>query len=133
MERASSSPNLSQPASQLASRQERVVRMRHPSRSKNAQIARCLTLLTLAISTSTPAGLIQGEVLGVPAGKALELVRNDQVVARVVVLPGQRFSVFLEPGRYTVRCPTSTTTIFALKGPVVQNIICPDFPSEGQR
>jgi hypothetical protein len=107
--------------------------MRHPTRSISAQCARCLTFVTLAVSTSTQAGLVQGEVLGVPAGKALELVRNDQVVARVVVQAGQRFSVFLEPGRYTVRCPTSTATIFALKGPVVQNIICPDFPSGGQR
>ena len=106
--------------------------MRRSSRRASARYALCLALLTLSISTSTHAGLVQGEVQGVQAGATLELMRNDQVVARILVQTGQRFSVFLEPGRYTVRCPTKTAAIFALNGPVVQNIDCSDSPSDRQ-
>lgn len=95
----------------------------------NTGFARLLALLALAVSTSTQAGLVQGAVQGVPAGTTLDILRDDQVVTKVVVMPGQRFSVYLDPGRYTVRCPTATRAIFALKGPVVQNIICPDSSS----
>jgi hypothetical protein len=106
--------------------------MHKPRRSAGANHRRGLALLALAISTSTHAGLVQGEVQGVQAGATLEVMRNDQVVARILVQAGQRFSVFLEAGRYTVRCPTKTTAIFALNGPVVQNIDCSDSPSDGQ-
>ena len=107
--------------------------MRKLSGSASANHLRWPALLALTISTSTHAGLVQGEVQGVQAGATLELMRNDQVVARILVQAGQRFSVYLEPGRYTVRCPTKTTAIFALNGPVIQNIDCSDSPSEGQR
>jgi hypothetical protein len=107
--------------------------MHQPSRNARAVYAPCLALLALSIPTSTHAGLVQGEVQGVQAGATLELMRNDQVVARIVVQAGQHFSAFLEPGRYTVRCPTKTTAIFALNGPVVQNIDCSDSPSDRQQ
>jgi len=92
--------------------------------SWRALIVRCLLLAGLAVSFPASAGLIQGVVTGVAPGATLDVSRNGEIVAKLTVQSGQLYSISLDTGRYTVRCPSKTVVIFALSGPVVQNISC---------
>ena len=87
-------------------------------------------LATLAMPAL--AGIVQGTITGVaPQLTTLALEREDHKVpgATIQVKEG-KYSVFLEPGRYTVQLPCpdqahlKTVTIFALDGPVVRNLSC---------
>ena len=71
------------------------------------------------------AGIVQGAVTGVPANTKMDVIKGTSKVAEIVVQTGQGYSIALEPGTYSVTCPTGKhPAIYALNVPVVQDIAC---------
>jgi uncharacterized transporter YbjL len=71
------------------------------------------------------AGIVQGAVTGVPPGTKMDVIKGTSKVAEIVVQTGQGYSIALEPGTYSVTCPTGKhPAIYALNVPVVQDIAC---------
>lgn len=86
------------------------------------------TLLVGAIvawPVAAVAGIVQGAVTGVPPGTKMDVNKGTSKVAEIVVQTGQGYSIALEPGTYSVTCPTGKhPAIYALNVPVVQDITC---------
>jgi hypothetical protein len=93
--------------------------------NRSAAIYRHLCWLSIASTTTAVAGIVQGTVSNVQVGATLEVIQGATPVGTFVVQAGQRYSIELDPGSYSVRCPTGARpTIHALKVPVVQDIKC---------
>ena len=70
-------------------------------------------------------GTLQGVVSGVPPGTVLEVFKGDMKVADLNVAADGKYSLALNTGVYTVKCPNGTTPkIAALSGPATVNINC---------
>ena len=81
-------------------------------------------LLATAISHAQ-VGTLQGTVSGVPAGTVLAVFKGDAKVADLKVEAGGKYSLALNTGVYTVKCPNGNTPkIAALNGAANANINC---------
>jgi len=70
-------------------------------------------------------GTLQGVVSGVPAGTVLAVLKGDAKIADLKVEAGGKYSLALNTGVYTVKCPNgSTPKIAALNGSATVNINC---------
>jgi hypothetical protein len=70
-------------------------------------------------------GTLQGVVGGVQAGTVLAVFKGDAKVADIKVEAGGKYSLALNTGIYTVKCPNGTTPrIAALNGSATVNINC---------
>ena len=80
---------------------------------------------SLVVCLPATAGIVQGTVTGVPSGTKLDVLQGTTKVAEIVVRTGQGYSLALDPGAYSVVCPTGKRPeIRALNAPVVQDIPC---------
>jgi len=85
----------------------------------------CLVGLWPCLTIDAWAGIVQGRVLGAPAGTVLPVFNNRAPAGKITVGANGQFSIFLAPGSYVVRCPNNrTATVQALSGPVTQDINC---------
>jgi len=85
----------------------------------------CLVALWPCLPVDGWAGIVQGRVLGVPAGTVLPVFSNRAPAGKITVGANGQFSIFLAPGSYAVRCPSNRmATVQALSGPVTQDINC---------
>jgi hypothetical protein len=83
------------------------------------------TLLLIATATQAQVGTLQGVVSGVPAGTVLAVFKGDAKVADIKVEAGGKYSLALNTGVYTVKCPNGNTPkIAALNGSANVNINC---------
>ncbi len=70
-------------------------------------------------------GTLQGVVSGVQAGTVLAVFKGDAKVADLKVEAGGKYSLALNTGIYTVKCPNGTAPrIAALNGSATVNINC---------
>lgn len=87
-----------------------------------------MTVAALLLSASiaqADVGTLQGVVSGVAAGKSLEVFKGDAKVADLKVEAGGKYSLALNTGVYTVKCPNGTTPkIAVLNGSATANINC---------
>ncbi|MGC3982077.1 MAG: hypothetical protein QM808_12520 [Steroidobacteraceae bacterium] len=82
-------------------------------------------MLLAAGMAQADVGTLQGVVSGVPAGTVLEVFKGDAKVADLKVEAGGKYSLALNTGVYTVKCPNgSTPKIAALNGSATVNISC---------
>lgn len=82
-------------------------------------------VLLVAASAQAQVGTLQGVVSGVQAGTVLEVFKGDAKVADLTVEAGGKYSLALNTGVYTVKCPNGTTPkIAALNGSATVNINC---------
>jgi len=82
------------------------------------------TLLTAA-AAQAQVGTLQGVVSGVEPGTVLEVFKGDAKAADLKVEAGGKYSLALNTGVYTVKCPNGTTPkIAALNGSATVNINC---------
>jgi hypothetical protein len=82
-------------------------------------------LLLLSTIAQAQVGTLQGVVSGVPAGTVLAVFKGDAKVADLKVEAGGKYSLALNTGVYTVKCPNgSTPKIAALNGAANVNINC---------
>ena len=82
-------------------------------------------LLLTATLAQAQVGALQGVVQGVPAGTVLAVLKGDAKVADLKVEAGGKYSLALNTGVYTVKCPSGTTPkIVALNGSATVNINC---------
>jgi hypothetical protein len=82
-------------------------------------------LLLLATIAQAQVGTLQGVVSGVAAGTVLAIFKGDAKVADLKVEAGGKYSLALNTGVYTVKCPNgSTQKIAALNGAATVNINC---------
>ncbi len=89
------------------------------------QILMAGAALLLATMAQAQVGALQGVVNGVPAGTVLEVMKGDAKVADLKVEAGGKYSLALNTGVYTVKCPNGTTPkIAALNGSATANINC---------
>lgn len=83
------------------------------------------TLLLSVVSAKAQVGTLQGVVNGVQAGTVLAVFKGDEKVADIKVEAGGKYSVALNTGVYTVKCPNGKTPkIAALNGAASVNINC---------
>lgn len=81
-------------------------------------------LLTAAIAHAQ-VGTLQGVVSGVQPGTVLEVFRGETKAADLKVEAGGKYSLALNTGVYTVKCPNGNTPkIAALNGSANVNINC---------
>ena len=81
-------------------------------------------LLTASLSEAQ-VGTLQGVVNGVPPGTVLAVLKGDAKVADLKVEAGGKYSLALNTGRYTVKCPNGATPkIAALNGSATVNVNC---------
>lgn len=81
-------------------------------------------LLTVTIAQAQ-VGTLQGVVSGVPAGTVLAVFKGDAKIADIKVEAGGKYSLALNTGVYTVKCPNGNTPkIAALNGSANVNINC---------
>ena len=82
-------------------------------------------LLLSATVAQAQVGSLQGVVNGVPAGTVLTVFKGDTKVADLKVEAGGKYSLALNTGVYTVKCPNGNTPkIAALNGAANVNINC---------
>jgi len=82
-------------------------------------------LVLTAMIAQAQVGTLQGVVNGVPPGTVLEVLKGDAKVADLKVEAGGKYSLALNTGVYTVKCPNGTTPkIAALNGSATVNINC---------
>lgn len=82
-------------------------------------------LLLSATVAQAQVGTLQGVVSGVPAGTVLAVFKGDTKVADLKVEAGGKYSLALNTGVYTVKCPNgSTPKVAALNGAATVNINC---------
>jgi hypothetical protein len=92
---------------------------------KKLQSLMAAALLVTAAIAQAQVGTLQGVVNGVPAGTALAVMKGDAKVADLKVEAGGKYSLALNTGVYTVKCPNGTTPkIAALNGSATVNINC---------
>lgn len=92
---------------------------------KKLQSLMAAALLVTAAIAQAQVGALQGVVSGVPAGTALAVMKGDAKVADLKVEAGGKYSLALNTGVYTVKCPNGTTPkIAALNGSATVNINC---------
>lgn len=93
------------------------------SKHKSSMIA--AALLLSATVAQAQVGTLQGVVSGAPAGTVLAVFKGDTKVADLKVEAGGKYSLALNTGVYTVKCPNgSTPKIAALNGSATVNINC---------
>src|SRR5262245_57185213 len=63
----------------------------------------------LAAAAYAQVGTLQGTVSGVQAGTVLEVMKGDAKVADLKVEAGGKYSLALQTGVYTVKCPNGAT------------------------
>lgn len=81
--------------------------------------------LLFSAGTQAQVGALQGVVNGVPAGTVLPVFKGDVKVGDIKVEAGGKYSLALNTGVYTVKCPNgSTPKIAALNGASSVNINC---------
>jgi hypothetical protein len=82
-------------------------------------------LLLSATVAQAQVGSLQGVVNGVPAGTVLAVFKGDTKVADLKVEAGGKYSLALNTGVYTVKCPNGNAPkIAALNGAANVNINC---------
>ena len=82
-------------------------------------------LVFTATIAQSQVGTLQGVVNGVPPGTVLAVLKGDAKVADLKVEAGGKYSLALNTGVYTVKCPNGTTPkIAALNGSATANINC---------
>jgi hypothetical protein len=82
-------------------------------------------LVFTATIAQAQVGTLQGVVNGVPPGTVLAVLKGDAKVADLTVEAGGKYSLALNTGVYTVKCPNGTTPkIAALNGSATANISC---------
>ncbi len=82
-------------------------------------------LVFTATIAQAQVGTLQGVVNGVPPGTVLAVLKGDAKVADLKVEAGGKYSLALNTGVYTVKCPNGTTPkIAALNGSATANINC---------
>ncbi len=92
---------------------------------KKLQSLMAVALLVTAAMAQAQVGTLQGVVNGVPAGTALAVMKGDAKVADLKVEAGGKYSLALNTGVYTVKCPNGATPrIAALNGSATVNINC---------
>lgn len=92
---------------------------------KKLQSLMAVALLVTAAIAQAQVGTLQGVVNGVPAGTVLAVMKGDAKVADLKVEAGGKYSLALNTGVYTVKCPNGTTPkIAALNGSATVNINC---------
>lgn len=93
--------------------------------NKHQRSAIVAALLFSAAVAQAQVGTLQGVVSGVPAGTVLPVFKGDAKVADLKVEAGGKYSLPLNTGVYTVKCPNgSTPKIAALNGAATANINC---------
>jgi hypothetical protein len=84
-----------------------------------------VVLLFAASVVQAQVGTLQGVVSGVQPGTVLAVFKGDTKVADLTVEAGGKYSLALNTGVYTVKCPNGTTPkIAALNGSATVNISC---------
>jgi hypothetical protein len=81
--------------------------------------------LGLASLAHAQVGTLQGVVNGVQPGTVLPVFKGDAKVADLKVEAGGKYSLALNTGVYTVKCPNGTSPkIAALNGSATINVNC---------
>ncbi len=92
---------------------------------KKFQTLMAAGLLLTAALAQAQVGTLQGVVNGVPPGTVLAVLKGDAKVADLKVEAGGKYSLALNTGVYTVKCPSGATPkIAALNGSATVNINC---------
>ncbi len=88
----------------------------------------CVTvaaLLLSAVAAQAQVGTLQGVVSGVPPGTVLAVFKGEAKVADLNVEAGGKYSLALNTGVYSVKCPNGNAQkIAALNGSATVNINC---------
>ncbi len=94
----------------------------------NKKLQSSVAVVALLLSASiaqAQVGTLQGVVSGVPVGTVLAVFKGDAKVADIKVEAGGKYSLALNTGVYTVKCPNGNTPkIAALNGAANVNINC---------